>query len=109
MELRPGIRVRARGLIWDVTAVASGGSGECIDLRCVEGDMTGLEWKIYRPPEPVERVDESFDGQRPGSLSLWHLMHRSHVLNALPGTRSFVLREPGRIRVEPYQLVPLMR
>ena len=36
-------------------------------------------------------------------------MHRAHVLNALPGATSFVVREPGRIRVEPYQLVPLMR
>jgi superfamily II DNA or RNA helicase len=109
MDLRPGIRVRARGLIWDVIAVERGTGCECLDLRCAEGDMAGLEWQLYMPPDRVECVDESFDSEHPAPLALWHLMHRAHVLNALPGATSFVVRDPGRIRVEPYQLVPLMR
>lgn len=109
MQLRPGIRVRARGLIWDVLAVATGAGHECLDLRCSEGDMAGLEWQLFVPPDQVERVDEAFDPATPASLSLWHLMHRAQVLNGLPTGRSFVVRDPGRIRVEPYQLVPLMR
>ena len=109
MDLRPGIRVRARGLIWDVIAVASSTGCDCLDLRCVDGDMAGLEWQIYVPPDQVEWVDEAFDPERPAPLPVWHLMHRAHVLNALPGATSFVVRVPGRIRVEPFQLVPLMR
>ena len=109
MDLRPGSRVRARGLIWDVLAKESGADRECLDLRCIEGDMAGLEWQIYVPPDQIEWVDAAFDPERLAALSLWHLMHRAHVLSALPGTSSFVVQEPGRIRVEPYQLVPLMR
>jgi superfamily II DNA or RNA helicase len=109
MDLRPGTRVRARGLIWDVLAVDSGADRECLDLRCVEGDMVSLEWQVYAPPEQVELVDEAFDPESPAPLSLWHLMHRAQVLNELPGPMSFVAREPGRLRVEPYQLVPLLR
>ncbi|HEX3995184.1 MAG TPA: helicase-related protein [Acetobacteraceae bacterium] len=109
MELQPGSRVRARGLVWDVLAVERSADRECLDLRCVDGDMAGLEWQIYVPPDQVERVDQAFDPECPAPLSLWHLMHRAHVLNALPDATSFVVRDPGRIRVEPYQLVPLMR
>src|SRR5450755_597725 len=107
MDLRPGIRVRARGLTWDVLAVDAGADRECLDLRCTEGDMANLEWQIYVPPERVEVVDERFDPGCPASLSRWHLMHRAHVLNELPGAIAFVVRDPGRIRVEPYQMVPL--
>src|SRR3984957_20061706 len=109
MDLRPGIRVRARGLTWDVLEVDGAAGRECLALRCVEGDMAGLEWQIHVPPEQVELVDATFDPQSPGPLSLWRLMHRAHLLNELPDATSFVARHPGRIRVEPFQLVPLMR
>jgi superfamily II DNA or RNA helicase len=109
MDLRPGSRVRARGLIWDVLEVDGVAGRERLGLRCAEGDMTGLVWEIHVPPEPVELVDETIDPECPAPLSMWHLMHRAHVLNELPGEPSFVARDPGRLRVEPYQLVPLMR
>jgi hypothetical protein len=109
MDLRPGIRVRARGLTWDVLEVDGAADRQRLGLRCVEGDMAGLEWQIHVPPEPVQLVDEAFDPKSPAPLSLWHLMHRARLLNQLPGGISFVAREPGRVRVEPYQLVPLMR
>ena len=62
MDLRPGIRVRARGLIWDVIAVASSTGCDCLDLRCVDGDMAGLEWQLYVPPDQVEWADEGYPG-----------------------------------------------
>jgi len=73
------------------------------------GDMAGLEWEVHVPPEPVEPVETTFDPRRPAPLSLWRLKHRAHLLNELPGGTSFIAHEPGRIQVEPYQLVPLMR
>lgn len=109
MDLRPGIRVTARGLTWDVLEVDGAADRQRLGLRCVEGDMAGLEWQVHVPPEPVQLVDEAFDTESPTPLSLWHLMHRARLLNELPGGTSFVAREPGRVRVEPYQLVPLMR
>jgi hypothetical protein len=109
MDVRPGARVRARGLTWDVVEVDRVADRERFSLRCAEGDMVGLEWDVFMPPERVELVDVTFDVRSPASLALWQLMHRAHVLNEIPGGTSFVAWEPGRVRVEPYQLVPLMR
>ena len=109
MDLRPGVGYSARGLTWDVLEVDRVRRRECLELRCVEGDMAGLEWEIYVPPDQVELVDTAFDPERPAPLALWRLMHRAHVLNQLPGATLLRCRDPGRVRVEPYQLVPLMR
>ncbi|MGD0431835.1 MAG: helicase-related protein, partial [Acetobacteraceae bacterium] len=109
MDVRPGVRVRARGLTWDVLEVDRVADRECLSLRCVDGDMAGLTWDIYVPPDQVELVDLAFDPEHPEPLALWHLMHRAHRLNELPATLSFIAQKPGRVRVEPYQLVPLMR
>src|SRR5450432_3346158 len=109
MDLHPGLRIRARGLTWDVLEVDGVAGHERLGLRCVDGDMAGLDWEIHVPPEQVELVDETLDPFRPAPLALWHLMHRAHLLNALPGGTSFVASVPGRLQVEPYQLVPLMR
>ena len=109
MDLRPGLRVRARGLIWDVIAIESGTERECLDLRCVDGDMAGLEWQLFVPPDRSNVSRNRLIRNSRRRLSLWRLLHRAHILNALPGATSFVVREPGRIRIEPYQLVPLMR
>jgi ERCC4-related helicase len=109
MEVRPGIRVRARGLTWDVLEVDRAAERDRISLRCAEGDMVGLEWDVFVPPDRIDLVEVEFDPRRPAALSLWHVMHRARLLNELPAETSFVARDPGRIRVEPYQLVPLMR
>jgi SNF2 family DNA or RNA helicase len=71
--------------------------------------MAGLEWQLHVPPDQVELVDESLNPLAPGRLSHWHLMHRARRLNELPGADAFAAGNPGRVRVEPYQMVPLMR
>jgi superfamily II DNA or RNA helicase len=109
MDARPGSRVRARGLTWDVLEVDRVGSCERLGLRCVEGDMAGLDWELFSPPEQVELANLSMDPRHPVPLPLWRLMHRAHVLNEVSAGMSFVAREPGRLKVEPYQMVPLMR
>jgi Type III restriction enzyme, res subunit/Helicase conserved C-terminal domain len=109
MDVRPGVRVQARGLTWDVVEVDRAADRDCLSLRCVEGDMAGLSWDIYVPPEQVALVDTALDPRSPVPLELWRLMHRSHDLNQLLDATPFVARDPGRVRVEPYQLVPLMR
>ncbi len=109
MDARPGTRVRVRGLTWDVLEVDRAAGHDRLSLRCIDGDMAGMEWVAYVPPDKVELVDVTFDAGRPEPLSLWRLMHQAHILNELPGHTSFVAYEPGRLRVEPYQLVPLMR
>ena len=68
MDVRPGVRVRARGLIWDVLEVDRVADRECLSLRCVDGDMAGLTWDIYVPPDQVELVNMAFDPERPRRL-----------------------------------------
>jgi ERCC4-related helicase len=109
MDMRPGARVRARGLTWEVVEVDDAGSQVHLSLRCVAGDLVGLEWDAFVPPEQVELAKPKFDMSCPAPLSLWRLMHQAYVLNEIPAGASFMARVPGRIRVEPYQLVPLMR
>jgi superfamily II DNA or RNA helicase len=109
VETQPGNRVRARGLLWDVLDVDRAANCERLRLLCVEGDMAGLEWDMYSPPERIEAVDARFDPANAGSLHMWRLLHRAHLLNEIPDGRCFAAREPGRVRVEPYQMVPLLR
>ena len=73
MDLRPGIRVRARGLTWDVLEVDGTADHRRLGLRCVDGDMAGLEWQLHVPPDPIELVDEALDPRAPARLSQWHL------------------------------------
>lgn len=109
MDPRPGTRIRARGLIWEVLGVDGSADHTRLMLRCVDGDMAGLEWDIHVPPEPIEPLADILDPLNPTPLALWRLMHRARVLNALPDGPEFVARSPGRVHVEPYQLVPLLR
>ncbi len=110
MEVRPGDRVRARGLLWDVLAADAANGRDRLLLRCAGGDLAGLEWEMFSPPDTIEPMGAALDPRHPAPLSLWHTMHRAHALNALSGNALFVTRAaPGRLRMEPYQLVPLMR
>jgi superfamily II DNA or RNA helicase len=109
MDVLPGSHVRVRGLAWKVLEVDRATHQSRLGLCCIEGDMAGLVWDVYVPPEQVEPVDVRIDPRCPATLSLWHLMHRARVLNEIPAGASFVARAPGRLRVEAYQLVPLIR
>ena len=110
MEVRPGDRVRARGLLWDVLAADAANGRDRLLLRCADGDLAGLEWEMFSPPDTIEPMGAALDPRHPAPLFLWHTMHRAHALNALPGNAPFVTRAaPGRLRIEPYQLVPLLR
>ena len=108
MDIQPGSRLRARGLTWDVLETLRADMCEKLTLRCTEGDMTGLEWEIFVPPETVEPVAARFDLHHPAPLRSWCLMHRAHLLNEFFDRAPFT-PEPGRLRIEPYQLVPLAR
>jgi hypothetical protein len=56
MEFAVGSRVSARGLIWDVLEVDRSGGHERFSLRCADGDMSGLEWEAYVPPDEVDQT-----------------------------------------------------
>jgi superfamily II DNA or RNA helicase len=108
-EFAVGSRVSARGLAWDVIEVAPLGAQTLLHLRCADGDLGGLEWDILHPAEPVELMRSDMRPDSPGPLAAWRLHHQACLLEQVLGPADMLLAEPGRVRVEPYQLVPLMR
>ncbi len=109
MEIAPGSRIRARGLTWEVLETLRAGSCEKLSLRCATGDLAGLEWEMFVPPETVEPDAPVFDFRRPAPLPLWRLSQRAHVLGACVGGEPIATAEPGRLRIEPFQRVALAR
>jgi superfamily II DNA or RNA helicase len=109
MDFSVGIKVRARGLTWTVLAADPAGPHQRLRLRCIEGDMDGLEWDILDPTEPIEIQSDTFRPRVPASLEAWRLFHIAALLDQAPGPGAMLATTPGRVAVEPYQLVPLLR
>lgn len=109
MDFSVGIKVRARGLLWDVIAAEPCGRQTRLRLRCCVGDLRGLEWEILHPHEQVEIETDEPRPEHPGTLDAWRLYHIACLLDQEPGTGAFLAADPGRVTVEPYQLVPLLR
>ena len=104
-----GSRVSARGLAWDVMEVTPVGAQTLLHLRCITGDLAGLEWELLHPAEQVQPLHAEFRPEAPGPLAAWRLFHQACLLEQILGPDDALLATPGRVRIEPYQLVPLMR
>jgi hypothetical protein len=109
MDFVAGSRVSARGLPWDLVEVAQVGAQQRLRLRCVSGDLRGLEWDVLYPNEPVQTLCSALRPEAPGPLASWRLHHIACLLEQVPGPDDMLAAEPGRVTIEPYQLVPLMR
>ena len=105
MELSPGVTVAVRGLHWHVTEVEPLGAQQRVRLVCVAGDLVGLEWDILHPHERLTILRTEADPRSPGPLDAWRRYHIAWLLDQIPG----VVIQPGRLVVEPYQRVPLLR
>src|ERR1700744_1633891 len=108
-EFAVGSRVSVRGLAWDVLEVTPLGAQTLLRLRCTDGDLVGLEWDILHPAEAVEMARLELRRDGPGPLAAWRLYHQACLLEQVLGPADMLLGAPGRVRIEPYQLVPLMR
>jgi hypothetical protein len=109
MDFMAGGRVSARGLPWDLVEIAQVGAQQRLRQRCAAGDLRGLEWDILYPNEPVEVLRSVLRPEAPGPLASWRLHHMACLLEQVPGPDDMLAAEPGRLAIEPYQLVPLMR
>ena len=109
MEFAAGSRVGARGLAWDVVDVAQLGAQQLLRLRCAAGDLRGMEWDVLYPAERVEILRVDLRPDAPGSLAAWRLHQHACLLEQVLAPDDLLLAEPGRVQIEPYQLVPLMR
>jgi superfamily II DNA or RNA helicase len=105
MELSVGIKVAARGLEWDVTEVEPLGPQQRVRLACCGGDLSGLEWDVLYPAETLSIAQSDPQPEEAGSLDDWRRYHIARLLERIPGAPA----PPGRVAIEPYQRVPLLR
>jgi superfamily II DNA or RNA helicase len=105
MEVSVGIKISARGLEWDVTEVENLGSQQRVRLTCRGGDLAGLEWDVLYPTETMSVVQSDPRPDEAGSLEDWRRYHIARLLEQIPGASV----SPGRVVIEAYQRVPLLR
>ena len=107
--LLPGTQVRARGLRWEGVLSQAQGVQTLYRLRGLEGSLRGSEIDLLHPYEPVEPNRFELRPERAGRLREWLTYHRAFLLEQALGPGAFLSVQPGRLRVEPYQLVPVLR
>ena len=105
----PGTEVIARGLRWTVVLSQPLGSQTLYRLRAAGGALAGRELDILHPFEPIEPVRHDLSPERAAPLPNWLAYHRAFLLEQSLGPGALLAVQPGRLRMEPYQLVPLMR
>ncbi len=108
MLVLPGTEVEARGLRWHVVSVEQLGPQTLYRLRGATGAVQGEEIDLLSPFEMVSPVTAEMDPEHAAPLANWLVYHQSFLLDQALGPQSLA-PQPGRLRLEPYQLVPVVR
>ncbi|MEI6778928.1 MAG: helicase-related protein [Chloroflexales bacterium] len=107
--LLPGTEVFARDLRWEVVATESLGMQTLYRLRCLQGDLSGQELDLLSPFEPITAIRRELRPERAAPLVAWRAYHQAFLLEQALGPDALLVAQPGRLRLEPYQLVPVLR
>ena len=105
----PGTQVEARGLAWEVVQTEPAGEQQRYRLRCLQGDLQGMEVDLLHPFEAIQPISTDFEPRRAGRLPEWRLFHDAFLLKQAMGPSALLGVQPGRLDIAPYQLVPVMR
>lgn len=105
----PGTEVELRGLHWAVINATPMGDQTLIRLRGTGGAFGGSEVDVLTPFEEVRPVVHRIDPTSPTHLANWLVFHQAFLLEQALGTNALLAVNPGRLRIEPYQLVPVSR
>jgi superfamily II DNA or RNA helicase len=108
-EFLPGTQVRARGLIWEVVSHEPSLPHSVLTLRSLEGGMKGQMVEFLRPFENIAPIQIAIAPERPSPINNWGIYHKTFVLEQSFGLDALLAGSPGRLRIEPYQLVPVVR
>jgi hypothetical protein len=108
-SLLPGTEVLARGLRWEVVSIQPAGDQEIHRLRCLDGALRGVEYDFLVPFERLEPITQEMDPTRAARLQHWRLYHQAFLFEQALGRSALLAAQPGRLRIAPYQLVPVMR
>ncbi len=107
--LLPGVQVEARGLPWEVVHAEPAGEQQRFRLRCLQGELQGMEIDLLHPFESIRPITTDFDPVRAGRIRQWRLYHDAFLLEQALGPSALMAVQPGRLDIAPYQLVPVMR
>ncbi len=108
-EILPGTEVMARGLRWEVVLTQQLGSQTLYRLRGLESAVAGDEIDLLTPFEKIDPVIHEIQPRRAAPLKNWLVYHQAFLLEQALGTDALLAVQPGRLRIEPYQLVPVLR
>lgn len=108
-ELLPGTQVIARQLYWEVVFSQPLGEQRLYRLRAIEGALRGREFDLLSPFEKIEPVITQIEPTRAAKLQHWRVYHQAFLLEQALGSTALLAAQPGRLKIAPYQLVPLMR
>ena len=108
-ELLTGIEVSARGLRWELVDTQPLGEQTLYRLRGLEGTFQGTEIDILSPLEEVTPLESEINPEKAAPLKYWLIYHQAFLLEQALGSNALVSVQPGRLKMEPYQIVPLMR
>jgi SNF2 family DNA or RNA helicase len=107
--LLPGTEVQARGLRWEIVFSQNLGSQTLYRLRGLHGAFKGEEVELLEPFESIQPTYRELDPERAGPIRNWLLYHQAFLLEQALGPNALLAVQPGRLRLEPYQLVPVLR
>ncbi|MCA8937739.1 MAG: DEAD/DEAH box helicase, partial [Planctomycetes bacterium] len=108
-QITPGIEVHARGLLWQVVNVTDQAGSRHCRLRGLGGALLGEEIEIVLGVETVVPIRKTIDPRRAGRIREWLPYHQAFLLEQALGPGALLAAQPGRLRIEPYQLVPVVR
>lgn len=108
-ELIPGTEVEARGLRWQVVRIEEQAGSRVCRLRGLGGIAAGNEIELLLGLEPVAAIRHEVDPAKAGRLREWLLYHQAFLLEQALGPRALLAAQPGRLEIQSYQLVPVVR
>lgn len=108
-QLIPGTEVVARGLRWEVVFTQPAREQTLYRLRGLDGGMRNQEIDLLAPFEQVDPIARELDPNKASRLHQWRVYHQAFLLEQALGASALLAVQPGRLRIAPYQLVPVMR
>lgn len=107
--LLPGTEVQARGLRWEIVFSQSLGAQTLYRLRGLHGAFKGEEVELLEPFEKIKPTYRALDPEHAGPIRNWLLYHQAFLLEQALGPSALLAVQPGRLKMEAYQLVPVLR
>lgn len=108
-SLLAGTEVHARGLRWEIVGMLRQGDQVLVRLRGLEVMMQGKEMDLLHPLEEIQPIQHDLNHAKAVPLQNWVVYHQAFLLEQELGESALLSVQPGRLRSEPYQLVPVLR